>query len=121
MRYTLLILSPPDAGASARHAVEFAGALIDAGHEILCVFFYDAGVLTAAKSASPAQDESDLRARWQSLAQSAEVPLFVCVASAARFGISEDETTRLPAFAVGGLGELIEAGTRSDRLMTFAG
>jgi tRNA 2-thiouridine synthesizing protein D len=123
MRYTLLVLTPPDSGSSARHALGFAQALCDAGHEIHCVFFYDAGVLTALADTEAAQDERDLRAGWTSLAQEKAVRLLACVASAVRFGLGEDAASgRMhAAFRIAGLGELIEASSESDRLMTFAG
>ena len=123
MRYTLLVLTPPDAGSSPYHALAFARALVDAGHELACVFFFNEGVLTALSNTEGAQDENDLRAGWSSLAESNDIELHACVASAARFGVSQrGETDRLQAgFVVSGLGELVEATGTSDRVMTFAG
>jgi tRNA 2-thiouridine synthesizing protein D len=123
MRYTLLVLTPPDGGSSARHALEFAKALLAAGHDIGCVFFYDAGVLTALAGAESAQDEFDLRTDWGIFAQDCGIRLLVCVASAARFGVGSGPLSGqlLPAFAIAGLGELIESSGQSDRLLTFAG
>jgi tRNA 2-thiouridine synthesizing protein D len=123
MRYTLLVLTPPDSGSAARHALAFAQSLCDAGHDIHCVFFYDAGVLTALSEAEAAQDEFDLRAGWKRLAKECAVRLLACVASAARFGLGEDAANgRMhEEFAIAGLGELIAASSESDRLMTFSG
>lgn len=118
MIYTLFVLSPPDIGASNRHALHFARALITAGHDIQCVFFFDAGVLTANPNAEAAQDEEDLRGAWVALANEHKAPLHICVASAARFGV-QDTQKRLAAFTVSGLGELVEAGQLSDRVMSF--
>ena len=55
MRYTLLILSPPDHGYSNGHALDFARSLLESGHELACVFFYDAGVLTGLATAEAPQ------------------------------------------------------------------
>ncbi|MDP5055214.1 MAG: sulfurtransferase complex subunit TusD [Congregibacter sp.] len=123
MRYTLLVLSPPDTGASARHALEFAKAVCLAGHHIACVFFYDAGVLTALAHTQAVADEDDLRAGWQSLAQTSGVRLLACVASAQRFGIGDGRPPQdrcAQGFSIAGLGELIEASTSSQRFLTFA-
>ena len=130
MLVALLVLSPPDTGDAHRHAIGFAEAVLHGGHELSCVFFQDAGVLTALSGCETPQDEPDLRARWQALAREHGVSLFACVASAARFGVSgpgarsqdgDGGTSRLlPGFTVGGLGELIDASRRSDRLLTFA-
>ena len=121
MRYTLLVLTPPDLGSSARHAVGFCEALLTAGHDLDCVFFFDAGVLTLASGCEAPQDELDLRHRWATLQQEHNLTLFACVASAARFGVSTDSDAATAAFTVAGLGELVEASMRSDRLLTFRG
>jgi tRNA 2-thiouridine synthesizing protein D len=123
MRYTLLVLSPPDSGASARHALEFAKAVCIAGHDIACVFFYDAGVLTALAHTEAVADEDDLRAGWQSLAQTSGIRLFACVASAQRFGVGDGRSPQdrcLPYFSIAGLGELVESSAESQRFLTFA-
>ncbi|WOJ95820.1 sulfurtransferase complex subunit TusD [Congregibacter brevis] len=123
MRYTLLVLSPPDSGSSCRHALEFAKAVCLAGHEIVCVFFYDAGVLTAVAGAEPSADEEDLRGNWQAFAQDTGTRLIACVASALRFGLGDgrsDKERCRPEFAVAGLGEFVDASSNSDRLLTFA-
>ncbi len=120
MLVTLLVLSPPDLGRSNRHALSFAQALLRKGHDIGAVFFYDAGVLTALAGAEAAQDEQDLRAEWSSLAKHHEITLHACVASAARFGVRDGESLQ-GGFRISGLGELIEASTRSQRFLTFSG
>lgn len=120
MRYTLLVLSPPDVGASARHALGFAQALIGTGHELCCVFFYEQGVLNALRGTEAPQDELDVASAWETLAREHGIPLFACVASAARYGVGGAERLR-EGFSIAGLGELIDAGSRSDRLLNFAG
>ncbi len=122
MRYTLLVLSPPDGGSSARQALEFAKALRRGEHDIACVFFYDAGALTALAGCEPSADEENLRGAWQAIGEAGNIPLIVCVASAQRFGIGDGRDLKdrcLPGFAIAGLGEFIEASSNSDRLMTF--
>lgn len=123
MRYTLLVLSSPDSGSSARHALEFAKAVRLAKHDVACVFFYDAGVLTALSQSEPASDEYNVRLGWQEFAQQTETRLIACVASALRFGIGDGQALRdrcLPEFSIAGLGELVEARSASHRFMTFA-
>jgi len=122
MRYTLLVLSPPDSGPANYHALRFAQTLVARGHELACVFFHDAGVLTALDHAEAPQDEIDLRRAWQGLAIDRATPLFACVASAARHGVhlDEDRSSCGAGFRIGGLGELAEATRSSDRVLTFA-
>jgi tRNA 2-thiouridine synthesizing protein D len=122
MRFVLLVLSPPDLGSSARHALKFAEALAGSEHSISCVFFFDAGVLTAAAAPQAAQDEDDLRRRWSALARERSVKLVACVASAQRFGVSaEDAAAEGSPFDIAGLGELIEATSSADRVVSFRG
>ncbi len=121
MRYTLLVLSPPDHGYSNGHALDFARNLLASGHELACVFFFDAGVLTGLATAEAPQDERNLRAEWSALAQEQNARLVLCVASAARFGLGESPApdTLQSGFAVAGLGDLAEARGTSNRLLTF--
>lgn len=121
MQYALLILSSPDAGHSARHALMFARAVLRAGHRIECVFFFDAGVLTAAAGCEAPQDEDDLRAGWQALQDEHSLRLVACVASAHRFGVAAaaQAADGPSGFEIAGLGELIEAAANADRLQTF--
>ena len=121
MRFTLLVLSAPDAGASARHALHFARELLTGDQELECVFFFDAGVLTAAREARSASDEEDLRSAWGELAESHGLRLFACIASAERFGVAAACKEPDAHFQLAGLGELVAASDRSDRLVTFRG
>ncbi|GAB5415839.1 MAG: sulfurtransferase complex subunit TusD [Congregibacter sp.] len=118
MRYTLFVLSPPETGNSNRQALRFAEAAVAAGHQIACTFFFDAGVLTGLSGAEAPQDEDDLRNAWESFANSHQVPMHLCVASAARFGLQSGDR-RLSSFELAGLGELVEAGQHADRVLSF--
>jgi tRNA 2-thiouridine synthesizing protein D len=117
MRYLLLVLTPPDLGPSARHALQFARAIARSEHEIACVFFFDAGALTA-RSSEAAPEEDDLRDGWHTLAREHGVHLVACVASAQRFGTAGDGQ-RQGEFEIAGLGALIEASVDADRVLTF--
>ena len=66
--------------------------------------------------------------RWSELAEAHKLDLVLCVAAAQRRGIADaDEAKRngkdadniAPGFRISGLGQLIEAGIQSDRLVTF--
>ena len=123
MRFTILVLTPPECGDANARAAAFVGQLLEAGHDLACVFFHDAGVLTGLNASEAPQDEADVRDSWTQLAQDRGARLIACVASAARHGVaSEAVPGRLAAgFEIGGLGELVEASAVSDRLLTFAG
>jgi len=122
MRFSLLVLSAPDSGASNGHALDFALAALDGSHDIACVFFQDVGVLTGGQGFEPPQAERDLRSEWSGLALRHGTPLVLCSASALRYGVVSDTGGRTvrDGFSVRGLGDLVEANAASDRLLTFA-
>ncbi|MBB3168194.1 sulfurtransferase complex subunit TusD [Simiduia aestuariiviva] len=127
MEYALLIIAEP-ASAGERSALDFAQALIKAGHSLRRVFFYGAAVATASALQQPPQGETPLQKRWQALAQEHHTELIVCIAAALRRGIidaRESQRYTLPAhnlaehFTLSGLGQLVEASVSADRLITF--
>jgi tRNA 2-thiouridine synthesizing protein D len=128
--YSLLVLSPPSSGHGGRHALAFARAALSRGHVIHRVFFLDDGVTTGAAGAVTPQDEADLIRGWIELGEAHGLDLVLCVSSALRRGMLDDTeanrhergtATVHPAFVISGLGQLVEAGAVSDRLVTFGG
>ena len=109
-------------------AYQFAKAALDKGHEIFRVFFYHDGVNNATRLAVPPQDDRNITEQWTELAEKHDLDLVVCIAAAQRRGIlDENEAKRqgkdgnniAPGFRISGLGQLIEAGIQSDRLVIF--
>ena len=129
MNYTIIVHAPGHATDASRTALSFCHAALDAGHSIVRVFFYHDGVENALASRVPPQGELDVTAAWRSFHHSTGVELAVCIAAALRRGVLNDEdaeryerpaSTVDPAFAVVGLGQLIDAAARSERTITFA-
>lgn len=127
MNYLLLIKSSPTS-AAALNAYRFAEALIQCGHQIERLFFYGDGVLTANCLNCPAQDEFHLYEAWEALICTNKLSAIVCIASAIRRGLLDEEEAaryRKPCanlqrpFVLGGLGELVEGSSKADRLLTF--
>ena len=128
MIYSLLITAAPLAGHTSLTAARFAERVLARGHRIHRVFFLDAGTLNGAASAVPAQDETDARQLWQSLGRKHRLDLVLCVTSALREGMldateaqrhEKPAATTHPAFTIAGLGQLVDAWTHSDRVVTF--
>jgi tRNA 2-thiouridine synthesizing protein D len=76
----------------------------------------------------PPQDDRNITQLWSELAEKHNLDLVVCIAAAQRRGLlDEDEAKRqgkdanniAPGFRISGLGQLIEAGIQSDRLVVF--
>ena len=130
MIYTLLVLSSPGSGHGARTAAHFAHAALARGHRIERIFFLDEGTTTGSQLAIFPQDEADRLAPWVSLAEEHGVELVLCIASALKHGVlDENEAARYdkpaasahPAFVISGLGQLIDAAANADRFVTFGG
>lgn len=109
-------------------AYRFAAALIEKGHRLEQVFFYQQGVLNASSLTVPANDEFDLVAAWQRLAVEHGVRLTTCVAAALRRGILSADEAKLyqktehnlaEHFEQAGLGELAKALLEADRVVQF--
>lgn len=128
MIFSILVNEGPYQHQASDTAFNFARAVLAKGHTIFRVFFYHDGVNNGTRLTTPPQDDRNVVARWSKLAQESELDLVVCVAAAQRRGIvdegeakrnGKDATNLAPGFRISGLGQLIEAGIQSDRLVTF--
>lgn len=128
LTYTLVVNGSIYGSQSARSAYQFAQAVIEEGHKLVSVFFYQDGVTNGSALTVPANDEFDLGKAWQGLAQEHQVRLETCVAAALRRGIvSEDEASQhglvqsnlAENFTQAGLGSLAEAMLMQDRVVQF--
>ncbi|MBA53096.1 MAG: sulfurtransferase complex subunit TusD [Pseudomonadales bacterium] len=128
MIFSIHVVTSPYSHQSALTALRFCQASLATGHQIKRVFFSGDGVLVGTGLASPPQDEVDLYRAWQSLARDQGVELVVCISACLRRGIinaTEAERYEKPGhnltdeFVLSGLGQLVEAGLESDRLITF--
>lgn len=129
MKLALAVHGAPYSSQSAATALRFARAALAAGHEIPRVFFYHDGIHTGSSLAVPPQDEPSPLPGWVELAERHDVELAVCIAAALKRGlVNAEEADRYelggrnlhPAFAIVGLGQLIEAIGTTDRFITFA-
>ncbi|WP_317622614.1 sulfurtransferase complex subunit TusD [Ketobacter sp.] len=128
MIFAIHVITAPYSHQSALTALRFCQATLAAGHRIKRVFFSGDGVLVGTRLAVPPQDEADLYREWQVLANTHQVELVVCISACLRRGIinaSEAERYEKSShnlaegFLLSGLGQLVEAGLESDRLVTF--
>ena len=100
-------------------AYQFAKAALAKGHRINRVFFYHDGVNNSTKLTEPPQDDRHIVNRWSALKEKHGVDLVVCVAAALRRGIKDEVLA--PGFRISGLGQLVDAGIKADRTVTFGG
>ena len=128
MKFSIQINEGPYQHQASDTAYQFTKAALENGHEIFRVFFYHDGVNNGTRLTTPPQDDRNIVNRWSDLAAEHKLDLVLCVAAAQRRGIvDEGEMTRnkkdgmniMDGFRISGLGQLIEAGIESDRLVVF--
>ena len=92
------------------------------------MFFYHDGVNVSTRLSIPPQDERHIQKNWTALGQEHDIDLVVCIAAAQRRGLlDENEASRqgkdanniAEGFRISGLGQLIEMGIQTDRLVMF--
>lgn len=128
MKYTILVNEGPYQHQSADSALQFTRAALEKGHEIFRVFFYHDGVNNGTRLTVPPADDRLIQKAWTELAEKHGLDLVICIAAAQRRGIMDaDEAKRqgldanniAPGFRISGLGQLVEGGIQSDRLIVF--
>lgn len=122
----------PDSQAPST-AYLFAKAALAKGHKIYRVFFSGNGVLNGSNLHCPPEEKSgeiNISQLWQQLAEEHDFELVVCISAALRRGILDQEealrndkpaSNLADGFTISGLGQLVEAGIESDRLISFGG
>jgi len=128
MKLSIMVSEGPYTHQASDSAYRFTKAALEKGHEIFRVFFYHDGVNNGTRFTVPPQDDRNLQKLWSELAEQHNLDMVVCIAAAQRRGImDENEAKRqgldgnniAPGFRISGLGQLIEAGIQSDRLVSF--
>ena len=128
MKFGILVSEGPYTHQAADSAYQFVRAALENGHEVPRVFFYHDGVNVGTRLSIPPQDERNLQQNWTALAREHDIDLVICIAAAQRRGLlDENEAKRqgkdadniAEGFRISGLGQLIEMGIQTDRLMTF--
>ena len=106
MQFSLIIRTRPQDTVRWQQALRFAETATQMGHSICQCFFQSEGVLAATQ---PEAHED-----WRRIAESTGAELLLCSQAAEAY-----EITAKDPFVVGGLGALIEAGVKADRLISF--
>jgi tRNA 2-thiouridine synthesizing protein D len=128
MKYTILVNEGPYQHQTSDSAIQFIRAALEKGHEIFRVFFYHDGVNNGTRLTVPPADDRLIQKMWSELAEKHGLDLVICIAAAQRRGIMDaDEAKRqgfdanniAPGFRISGLGQLVEGGIQSDRLVVF--
>ncbi|MDH3526747.1 MAG: sulfurtransferase complex subunit TusD [Gammaproteobacteria bacterium] len=128
MKFTIQVNEGPYQHQASDSAYHFTKAALEKGHKIYRVFFYHDGVNNGTRLTTPPQDDRNIVNRWSELGKEYDLDMVLCVAAAQRRGIvddgeaqrnGKDATNIAPGFRISGLGQLIEGGVQSDRLIVF--
>ena len=128
MKIGVVVSEGPYTHQAADTAYQFVRSALAKGHEVPRVFFYHDGVNVSSRLSVPPQDERHIQNNWTALAKETGVDLVVCIAAAQRRGLlDENEAKRqgkdadniADGFRISGLGQLIEMGIETDRLVMF--
>lgn len=127
MNFAITLLAGPQDPA-ARTALNFARAVVDAGHEISRLFFYRDAVHIASNLGVQPQDEHDISREWHQFIAEHKLDAVVCIAAALRRGVlNEEEAQRWDRHSantgtpwdLSGLGQWVDALQSADRAVSF--
>jgi len=128
VKFGIVVSAGPYTYEASDSAYNFVKAALAAGHEVPRVFFYHDGVNVGTRLSVPPQDDRNIQVNWSELAEEHGTDLVICIAAAQRRGLlDENEAKRqgkdadniAEGFRISGLGQLIEMGIQTDRLVTF--
>ena len=128
MVFTLVVYGAPYSSESPLTAYNFARATLAKGHNICRIFFFHDGALNGSGAVSSHNGEFSLLSGWQDLHKRFNIDMVICIGSGTKRGvINEQEAKRAgiacgtlaPGFELSGLGQLVEAMIKSDRIITF--
>lgn len=128
MKIGVVVSEGPYTHQAADTAYQFVKAALNKGHEVPRVFFYHDGVNVSTRLSIPPQDERHIQQNWTALAKEHGIDLVVCIAAAQRRGIldqneaqrqGKDANNIAEGFRISGLGQLIEMGIQTDRMVIF--
>ncbi len=122
MKTLAVVITTPPYSHLTITALNYVEAALDAGIDVIGVFFYQDGVMHANKDISISSDEYQAISHWQKLHKQYQLPLHICITAAEKRGIacdSIDNEELNQAFTVSGLGELVELTTKASRLVQF--
>lgn len=117
LKFGILVLEGPYQHQASDSAYNFTKAVLDKGHEIVGVFFYNDGVQNASSFGEPPQDDRNVQKMWSDLAAEKGLDVIVCIAAAKRRGIIDENL--ISGMRISGLGQLTDIAIKADRLITF--
>ncbi|MFT4924882.1 MAG: tRNA 2-thiouridine synthesizing protein D [Phenylobacterium sp.] len=119
--FLLMVHSANYANQSSRSALKYAQAVINRGHQLKAVFFYQDGVYHANAFADIPSDELDTQPGFNTLHCEHDIPLLLCVTAAEKRGTinQQQDHRQAPSFTIAGLAEMAEIAAQTDYVVQF--
>lgn len=119
-KLAVIVTTPPYSNLTIT-ALNYIETALKSGIKVIGVFFYQDGVLNANDKVHIASDEFQTIKHWQTLHDTYQLPLHLCITAAEKRGMNDEEDTNNlhNAFTISGLGELVELSTSADRMVQF--
>ncbi len=126
--FLILVHSSNYASQSSASALNYAESVINNGHDLKAIFFYQEGVYHANSLTNIPSDELDTSTGFKQLNADHGTPLLLCVTAADKRGIVNEHHEQEqalphgnvdPAFTVAGLAEMVTIAAETDRLVQF--
>ncbi|NIM70135.1 MAG: hypothetical protein GTN86_05250 [Xanthomonadales bacterium] len=115
----VVVNASPWGSSSAAAAFRFTHAAVEAGQQVVAVFFHGDGVYHALPGGMADDGLPDVHHQWRGLAQAHGFELLVCPAASARRGAPAVQQALAPPFRLAGLVELFSRVGSSDRVVGF--
>ena len=106
MEISLIVRTSPEDVHRLTYVRRFIQTAVEQGHTIRQCFFQSAGVMAVT--------QAEQLAEWQQIADITHAELLLCSQA-----VEEHAVYAEGPFQIGGLGALVEAAVRSDRLVSF--
>lgn len=116
--FALTLSGAPFSSLAPLSGLRFATTALALGHKIQQVFLYQDGIYLAQAPASLPEDELNLTLAWQELANQHSFPLYVCVAGAAKRGLTSNNLAS--GYELASLAELATSLNSSIKHLRFS-
>jgi tRNA 2-thiouridine synthesizing protein D len=104
-------------------AIDYINQAIESKINLSGIFFYQDGVLNAAKHLAIPNDEYQINEAWKQINEKHNIELHVCISACEKRGLSDetsDNSSNISSnFTVSGLGELVDLTSKSERVVQF--
>ena len=114
MQFVILVNAAPFSEQSGHTAYAYCNALLDKGHQLIQLFFFQNGCYHALMTHQTKQSVNEQPIAWQRLSRNQTVPLKFCTTAAARRGIENSHIIEASS-----LSQFIAACDQADRIVTF--